>query len=268
MDYQVLVIRYLYERFLYRLSASRYREKFCLKGGALLYAYEKEFPRPTLDIDLLGIKIKNDEAVLKQIFMEIITIPSESDGVVFDENSIKVENIAENKAYHGFRMKYIAHLDSIIQTMQIDIGFGDVIIPAAQSLNYPVLIPNLPVPDILVYSLETVVAEKFHAMIDLAELNSRYKDFYDVFKILSQTNLDENNLKDAILSTFKNRKTSFKANHPLFIDDFYENQNRQSMWKAFLRKIKHPDDLDFSIVIKTIVERLHPFYLELKNNTN
>ena len=159
-------------------------------------------------------------------------------------------------------------MDSILQTMQIDIGFGDVIIPAAQSFNYPVLIPDLPVPDILVYSLETVVAEKFHAMIDLAESNSRYKDFYDVYRILSQTKLDTNNLADAILATFHNRKTNFKANHPVFTEGFSDNQTRQTMWKAFLRKIKHPEDLDFAVVMKTIVENLHPIYLGLGNNTN
>jgi len=266
LDYQVLVIRYLYERLLYRLSVSRYREKFCLKGGALLYAFEKEFSRPTLDIDLLGIKIQNDETVLKQIFAEIMAIPCDNDGVVFDANSIKAENIAENKAYHGIRLIYIARLDSIMQTMKIDIGFGDVIIPAAQSLSYPVLIRDLSVPDILAYSLETVVAEKFHAMIDLAESNSRFKDCYDIYKILSQNELDANNLTDAILATFHNRKTNFKVNHPLFSDDFAKNQNRNMQWQRFLKKIKHPEDLEFSVVIKNIVERLYPIYLELRKN--
>ena len=147
LDYQVLLIRYLYERLLYRLAVSRFREKFCLKGGALLYAFEKEFPRPTLDIDLLGIKMKNDAIVMKDIFTEIMAIPFKNDGVVFDVNSIKTENIAENKAYHGIRLIFVARLDSIKQTMKIDIGFGDVIIPAAQSLSYPVLLQKLPVPD-------------------------------------------------------------------------------------------------------------------------
>ena len=259
-DYQVLLIRYLYERLLYRLSVSRYRERFCLKGGALLYAYEKEFPRPTLDIDLLGINIKNDETVLKQIFIEIMSIPCESDGVVFDVNSIKTEDIAENKAYHGFRLIYIAHLDSIIQTMKVDIGFGDVITPAAQLLSYPTLIRDLPVPDILAYSLETVVAEKFHAMIDLAESNSRYKDFYDVYKILLQNELDATNLTDAILATFHNRQTKFKANHSLFSDDFMKNQNSNMQWQRFLKKIKYNENLNFETVMLLIKSKLQPAF--------
>jgi len=259
LNYQVLLIRYLYERLLYRLSVSKYKDQFCLKGGALLYAYKKEFSRPTLDIDLLGIKIKNDETLINQIFIEIMAIPCEKDGVIFDTSSIKTEHIALNKAYHGLRLTYIARLDSIKQTMKIDIGFGDVIIPAAQSLSFPVLIQDLPVPDILAYSLETVVAEKFHAMIDLAESNSRYKDFYDVYQILSQYQLDTKTLNDAILATFRNRKTIIKREHPLFLEDFAINRNRNMQWQHFLKKINAPD-IEFIHVMNTIVNRLHPVY--------
>jgi len=260
LDYQVLLIRYLYERLLYRLSASQFREKFCLKGGALLYAFEKEFARPTLDIDFLGIKIKNDETLIKHIFAQIMVIPCYNDGVIFDANSIRTEIVAENKAYHGIRVIYIARLDTIIQTMKIDIGFGDVIIPAAQSLSYPVLIPDLPVPEILAYSLETVVAEKFHAMIDLADANSRYKDFYDVYKILSQNELDTTNLANAIRATFHNRETIIKENHSLFSDEFAQNQTRNMQWQRFLKKIKHNEDLTFENVMLLIKSKLQPVF--------
>ena len=264
LDYQVLLTRFLYERLLYRLAVSRFKEKFCLKGGALLYAFEKEFSRPTLDIDLLGLKIKNDASLLIRIFTEIMSIPYENDGVVFDTNSLKTENIAEKKAYNGIRILFIAHLDSIRQRLQIDIGFGDVLIPEAQLLPYPVLIRDLPVPDILAYSLETVVAEKFHAMLDLAESNSRHKDFYDIYRILSQNELNEKHLIDAIRATFNNRKMIFKENHPLFTQSFYEDKNRQIMWKAFLRKIKYAENLEFSDVMKCITERLYPIYHEIR----
>ena len=258
VDYQVLLIRYLYERFLYRLAVSRFREKFCLKGGALLYAFEKEFARPTLDIDFLGIKIKNDATVMKEIYMEIMAIPFKEDGVVFDASSIQTEKIAENREYHGIRLIFTARLDSIRQTMKIDIGFDDAVVPAPQSLSYPVLISNLPVPDILAYSLETVVAEKFHAMIDLAESNSRYKDFYDVYRILSQNNLDGNILTEAILETFRHRKTIFKTNHPVFADDFINDHNRNIQWKRFLKKIKHNEDLTFITAMSLIKSKLQP----------
>ena len=260
LDYQVLIIRYLYERLLYRLAVSKFREKFCLKGGALLYAFEKEFPRPTMDIDLLGIKVENDAVTLKQIFTEIMLIPCKNDGVAFDVNSITIENIAENKTYHGIRLIFIAHLDSIRQTMKIDIGFGDVIIPAAQLLSYPVLIHDLPAPTILAYPLETVVAEKFHAMIDLAESNSRYKDFYDVYKMLSQNDLNQKSLTEAIRATFHNRETNFKANHPLFSDDFAKDQNRNLQWSRFLKKINYSENLPFETVLSLIKSKLQSIF--------
>jgi len=149
-------------------------------------------------------------------------------------------------------------LDSIRQTMKIDIGFDDAVVPAPQSLTFPVLISNLPVPDILAYSLETVVAEKFHAMIDLAESNSRYKDFYDVYRILSQNKLDEKILTEAILATFHHRKTIFRTNHPIFTDDFINDQNRNLQWKRFLKKIKHNEDLTFATVMSLIKSKLQP----------
>jgi predicted nucleotidyltransferase component of viral defense system len=260
LDYQVLLIRYLYERLLYRLSVSRYRNNFCLKGGTLLYALEREFSRPTLDIDLLGLKIKNDENVLKEIFTEIMSIPFENDGVVFDVNSLKAENLVTNKAYHGVRLIYNARLDSIIQTMKIDIGFGDVIIPSTRSLFYPTLIQNLPVPDILAYPLETVIAEKFHAMLDLAESNSRYKDFYDVYHILSKYELDKKTITDAIRATIHNRETIFTKNHPLFSDDFAKNQNRNMQWLRFLKKIKNKENFSFETVMSLIKIYLQPIY--------
>ena len=157
-------------------------------------------------------------------------------------------------------MIFIARLDSIRQTLQIDIGFGDVIIPEPQALSYPVLIRDLPAPDIFAYSLETVLAEKFHAMIDLAESNSRYKDFYDVYKILSQNELDEKNLKNAVHATFSNRNTNYIANHPIFSDDFVKDQNRNLLWNYFLKKIKYHDDLTFEMVMMLIKSNLQTVY--------
>ena len=263
LDYQVLVIRYLYERLLYRLSVSQYRDKFCLKGGTLLYAFEKEFPRPTLDIDFLGMKIQNDKNTIEKVFYEIISIACD-DGVKYETGSIETEEITENRVYRGIRISYTARLDSIRQSMKIDIGFGDVVTPNPQPLSYPVLMEELPSPEILAYSLETVVAEKFQAMIDLSEANSRYKDFYDVYKILKTQPLDGNTLTEAIQATFQNRKTVYQGKHPLFSNEFATNKNRNSHWKHFLRKIKQTEDLGFEIVMMTIRSRLQPIFETLK----
>ena len=185
---------------------SQYKDNFCLKGGALLYVFEKDFPRPTLDIDFLRMKIKNDFDNIKNVFSEILALPCD-DGIRFDTSTIEAEDINESKAYNGIRVTFVAMLDSIRQAMRMDIGFGDVIIPTAQKLTYPVLIDGLPVPIVLAYSLESVVAEKFQAMIELSEVNSRYKDFYDVYKILSIQQPDDVILSDAIQVTFNNKKS-------------------------------------------------------------
>jgi predicted nucleotidyltransferase component of viral defense system len=264
LDYQVLLIRYFYERLLYRLSVSRFREKFCLKGGTLLYALSKETPRPTLDIDFLGLDFSNEMDNIKNAFIEILSVECEEDGVLFDAKSIVTTELMGNKRYTGIRVSYIAHLDSIKQQMQIDIGFGDVITPAPQNLSYPVLLDELPNPKICAYSLETVVAEKFHAMIELGNDNSRFKDFYDTYKILTTQEIDGNTLIDAISATFQNRKTIFQENHPLFSEEFIKNQNRQLRWNSFLRKIK-AENIDFETVVKYITTRLQPIYEQINS---
>jgi predicted nucleotidyltransferase component of viral defense system len=264
-NYQQLIIRYLYERLLYRLSVSEYKDKFCLKGGALLYAFEKDFPRPTLDIDFLGIKIQNDIETIKSVFREILAIPYD-DGIQFDISTIDAEDISENNAYHGIRVIFTAHLDSIKQPMRMDIGFSDVIIPTAQNLTYPVLMEGLPAPEILAYSLESVVAEKFQAMIELSEVNSCYKDFYDVYKILSVQQPDDAVLTEAVQATFSNRETPYLENHPLFTESFVKDENRNMQWKRFLKKIKQDEVLDFEDVMKLIISKLYPIYETLNAN--
>ncbi|MDR0864264.1 MAG: nucleotidyl transferase AbiEii/AbiGii toxin family protein [Candidatus Symbiothrix sp.] len=262
LQYQMLITRYFYERLLYRLSVSRFREKFCLKGGTLLYAFAKETPRPTLDIDFLGLDFSNEMDNIKNAFIEILSVECEEDGVIFDAKSIVTTELMGNKRYTGIRVSYIAHLDSIRQQMQIDIGFGDVITPAPQNLHYPVFFDELPAPEVYAYSLETVIAEKFHAMIELGNDNSRFKDFYDTYKILTTQEIDGNTLIDAISATFQNRKTIFQENHPLFSEEFIKNQNRQLRWNNFLHKIKS-ESIDFKTVVKQITVRLHPIYEQI-----
>jgi predicted nucleotidyltransferase component of viral defense system len=260
LDYQTVIIRYFYERLLYRLSVSQFREKFCLKGGTLLYALAKDTPRPTLDIDFLGINLSNEVENIKNTFTEVLCIECEDDAVFFDPKTIETKELTGNKLYAGIRISYVAHLDSIRQQMQIDIGFGDVITPAPKKLRYPVFFTELPTPEIFAYSLETVVAEKFHAMIELSEANSRFKDFYDVYKIFTTQEIDNNILIEAIKATFQNRKTIFRDNHPLFTDDFFADKNRVTQWQHFLRKIKQDDDLSFETVMALIRVKLQPVY--------
>jgi predicted nucleotidyltransferase component of viral defense system len=260
LNYQQLVIRYFYERLLYRLSISEFCEDFYLKGGALLYALEKEHARPTLDMDFLGVQISNDMEHIKAVFTKILAIEDKEDGVLFDTSGLTATTLRGNKLYEGIRLSFSARLDSIIQNMKLDIGFGDVVTPHPQIIFYPTLITNLLAPRVFAYSQETIIAEKFHAMVELSETNSRYKDFYDVYKILLNNHIGDESLAAAIHATFQNRNFQYIDKHPLFTKDFSTNENRNTQWKFFLKKINHPNDLTFQTVMNLIVARLQPIY--------
>lgn len=262
--YQLLLTRYIQERLLYRLSQSRFRERFLLKGGALLYAHEQFRARPTLDIDFLGDRIDRDKEYVRETFREICDIPCDEDGITFDVTSLTAEEITENKVYHGIRLHVPARLDTIRQIISMDIGFGDVITPQPEELDYPVLLAGVPSVCVMAYSLETVVAEKFQAMIDLGEQNSRMKDFFDVYRILSSGKLDERLLQLAIAATFSNCRTTYIPGHPLFRTEFASDPARIALWKGFLRKIKYQHDLPFEKVIMSIREQLRPYWVMLQ----
>ena len=256
-----LLVRYLHERLIYRISVSKYRENFFLKGGSLLFAYNGMKGRPTQDIDFLATMISRDAAHLKEIFAELCQIECEEDGVTFDATSIRTTEITQERKYPGTRVIIVAHLDTIVQQISADIGFGDVIVPAPIDLDYPVFLDTTPPISIKAYSLETVVAEKFHAMVEKDTENSRMKDFFDCYQILKhQSNLvDDVALADAIRATFENRDTIIAANLQLFTDAFSIDDSRNSLWKNFLKKINWKEQIEFAEVMKVIKKRLCKF---------
>jgi predicted nucleotidyltransferase component of viral defense system len=182
-SYQLILTRFFQERLLYRIFISPYKSHFCLKGGALLYAFEKEASRPTLDIDLLGLKIDNDLLHFKDVFFEICQMEDTTDAVTFNLDTLTTAKINKVDKYAGVRVKIEVKLGNIKQNLQIDIGFGDVVTPNPIAMDYPTLL-TMSVPKIQAYSIETLIAEKFEAMISLAEMNSRMKDFYDIYSLL------------------------------------------------------------------------------------
>lgn len=256
-----LLVRYLHERLIYRISVSKYRENFFLKGGSLLYAYNGMKGRPTQDIDFLAAKISRDAAHLKEIFAEICQIECEEDGVIFDAASIRTAEITQERKYPGTRVIIVAHLDTIVQQFSADIGFGDVIVPAPVDLDYPVFLDTTPPINIKAYSLETVVAEKFHTMVEKDTENSRMKDFFDCYQILKyQSDLvDDVALADAIRATFENRDTVVADNLQLFTDAFSNDEFRNSLWKNFLKKINWEEQIEFAEVMIVIQNRLGKF---------
>ena len=262
-DYNLILLRFVQERFLYRLSLSAYRENFFLKGGALLFAHERFAARPTRDMDFLGDHISRDKENIKRIMHEICSIECEEDGMTFEcgEDEIWLEDITVEKEYNGTRVHMTAHMDTIVQQFSIDVGFGDVIVPQPAQLDYPLLIEGLPAVNVEAYSLETVVAEKFQTMIDRGTINSRMKDFFDVYTILKADKVDEALLKEAVAEVFANRGTEMDADNVVFSDGFAQDGMRQTMWKAYLKKIKYKDELPFTEVMDVVRERLQPMML-------
>lgn len=262
--YQLVLIRYFTERLIYRLSASVYRTRFCLKGGALLYAYERESSRPTMDLDFLGLNVSNDQDQMRTIFREINQIECPEDGTIFFPETVESGEIKKEGKYSGIRIKINGRLGNIRHISQIDIGFGDIITPYPVEMTYPTLVP-MPEPVILAYSLETVIAEKFEAMISLAAQNSRMKDFYDVYRLLKNHDINHEVLRSAIQNTFRQRNTPTAQDHVVFSSEFASNTKRKLEWGAFLKKMgkfTSLESLTFEEVMLVIHEHLKPIYDE------
>ena len=264
VTYQQVLIRYLHERLLYRLSVSRFSQRFFLKGGALMFAHERFAARPTVDIDFMGDRISNDMENIRRTFMEICAIEYPEDGVTFDTDKITVSEITPDREYQGVQLHVTAHLDTIVQNLSMDIGFGDIIIPHPIELDYPALLDGMEDIPVMAYSLETVVAEKFQTMIARTVLNSRMKDFYDVYSILSHNTLDEANLQLAVAEVMKNRDTHYEENHPLFTEEFATDASRNNQWAAFVRKNKIDDVPPFPEVLRYICNRMKPIWESLR----
>lgn len=225
-----------------------------MKGGALVYSILKDESRPTLDIDLLANNIKANQENLAIIFREIAKIES-SDGVTFDADKITTIVIVKDGDYSGVRVKMLVNLGNIRQTLQVDIGIGDVVTPAAVEMTYPTIL-DFESPKLLSYSVETLIAEKFEAMINLGEYNSRMKDFYDVYTFLKTEKFDKDILTEAISNTFQKRKTKLSMNAAIFKIAFAEDANRRKQWKAFLKKSQLDMSLDFTVVMAKICDEL------------
>ena len=262
IDFQLIIIRFLHERLLYRISVSDYSQQLILKGGAFIYAVQGIKSRPTIDVDLLGTQISNDIETLCGVFRQICTIESE-DEVAFNPKSVVGELITQQDKYNGVRLYIDATFHTVKQRIQIDVGFGDIVIPVAQELEYPILLDEMQIPVIQAYSTERVIAEKFQAMIELSVANSRMKDFYDVYNLLTDNKFDNETLEEAIKVTFVNRGTSYTENHALFTAEFGTNPQRKKSWTVFLNKINRDKELEFEDVMRLISEKLMPFWAKM-----
>jgi hypothetical protein len=232
--FDLVLVRFALERFLYRMSVSRFADRFLLKGALLYVVWGQDAYRPTRDGDLLAFG-SSDLGEMVQTFREICGIGFE-DGIEFEPGSVGAEEIAEEKAYRGIRVKFVAHLAGAEIPVQFDIGFGDAVTPGPETIQYPALL-DFPVPTLRAYPIYTVIAEKFHAMILLGMQNSRMKDFYDIYAMSRRFEFDGKVLSDAISATFSRRKTPLPTGNPVALSgEFMGNEAKQRQWQAFVRK--------------------------------
>lgn len=257
-SFDSILLLYMQERILYRISISEYCDRFVLKGGLLMFMLTEYKGRPTRDIDFLAEQISNDINYIKNVFTKICKVKCEDDGVIFDAEGIEVEEIKKDAEYHGLRVKTICFLGNAKKTVQLDIGFGDVVIPKPKLMECPILLKMKP-PIIKVYSIESIVSEKFQAMIALSVSNSRMKDFFDIYILLNTSNFDGRKLQEAVSETLQRRHTSIERENVIFTEEFSKEQNRTKMWNAFLRKINSPN-IEFYDVMRNIVIFLKPIY--------
>jgi len=239
--FDVVLLLYFQERFLFRLAQSEHRAKLILKGALMFRAYGIPNTRPTKDIDFLGRSVGPEADIFIIIIEEIIKIDCD-DGVVFDPSSITISRIKEDADYEGLRVFIEATLDSARKKLQIDIGFGDLITEGPREMDYPVILDQ-PAPHLLVYSKETAIAEKFEAIVRLGTANSRMKDFYDILYLAEHEEFEAQNLAVAINATFNHRGTDLNQAKLIFSEEFKSNSSLNEMWTAFLKRSK----LDLSI---------------------
>ena len=245
------------ERFLYRLARSPHADKFVLKGAVMFAAWQAPISRPTMDIDLLGFTNNSIDAIVA-VTQVICTQVVEPDGLTFEPESVAGERIVEDADYAGVRVRFRGILGTARITMQLDIGFGDVIVPQPVLIEYPTILP-LPAPRLRGYSRESAIAEKFEAMVKLGMLNSRMKDFFDVWLLAHQFDFEGRILTAAIAQTFATRRTVVPAEPIALTDAFAADTGKQSQWQSFIRRSRQQHAPDSLVdVVTTLAVFLRP----------
>ena len=258
-----LLQHFFIERFLYRLSQSKYQDRFILKGGLMLKAWYGVEARPTKDIDMLA-RVNNSIDNLKNIVQEIIAVSVPNDGIVFDPDTIVGEEIRKDAEYLGVRIILKGRFDKIPVHIQIDLGFGDMVSPKPNWIDYPQLL-DFGSPHLQAYSPETLIAEKYHAIAELGIFNTRMKDFFDIYFLAQNSNFFGEILASSIATTFNTRSTTIPQNLPIaFSDTFYRDSEKLKQWKSFLDKSDLPF-VDLEQLIELLVKFLMPISKALAN---
>lgn len=264
-DRGLTLTNYAIERFLYRLSISKYTDQFVLKGAQLFRIWTETSYRPTRDLDLLRFG-SPDITELQKIFQDICNIETEvEDGIIYLAETVKGEVIREENEYDGVRVKLKYRIGRTGEVMQVDIGFGDVVSPPATVIQFPSIL-EMPSPNFRAYCRDTVIAEKVEAMVSLGYANSRMKDFYDVYKLSKEFDFDGKTLKESIELTFDKRKTDIPNKSPLaFTREFFDDPIKQTQWNAFLKK-NSLESITLTQVVEIIKIFIEPIFTAISNS--
>jgi predicted nucleotidyltransferase component of viral defense system len=233
--YELVLTRYALERLLYRLSISPHAERFVLKGAMLLMTWFEDPHRGTRDLDLLGFGDPDPDAMLA-VFREIVAIEA-GDGVAYAREALRIERIREDLAYGGLRLRGVATIAGARLALTVDIGFGDAIDPGLEEIEYPALL-GMPAPRLRAYARETVIAEKFEAMVVLGRANSRMKDFYDIWMLSRAGGFADDRLARAIAAIFARRGTAIPIEPPdALTPAFAVDEPKRQQWRAFVSNV-------------------------------
>lgn len=253
--FDLLLTRYALERLLYRLSISQHRNRFVLKGAMLVTTWFDDPHRPTRDLDLLGFGESSAESMLA-VWKEICAIAAD-DGIVFDGDGLRTSPIREDMEYGGVRLRTTATIARARINVTVDVGFGDAVEPGLEDIDLPVLL-DLPAPHLRAYARETVIAEKFHAMVTLGRANSRLKDFYDVWMLSKTHEFDRERLTQAIVATFKRRGTAIPSVPDAFTREFFRDPSKLQQWTTFIRDLS-AEPASFETVVSELAVFFSPF---------
>ncbi len=257
-DFGLLLTKYGLERVLYRIAVSNYRDLFVLKGALLFELWTEERYRPTRDADFLA-RGQNDPERFERIFREICGVKAD-DGLFFDVDAVKAERISEDADYEGIRVKFVGNLENARIPIQIDLGFGDVITPAPVETEIPSMLDLTP-SKLMTYPRESVVAEKFEAMVSLGIANSRMKDFHDIQSLSREFSFEGVILSEAIRKTFAARGTQLPSGIPLALTaEFFEDPDKKKQWTAFCQKNR---DYVADVPLQSVCEEIAAFLVPI-----
>ena len=255
-DFNYLLTRYANERMLYRLAESVYRDQFVLKGEVLFELWSDAAHRATRDVDLLGLGEPTVERV-RAVFQDLCTMEVEPDGLRFLDASVQAERIRDRQQHGGVRIRLTADLDRARIPLQIDVGFGDAVTPGAVEAVFPALL-DFPAPRLRTYPRETVVAEKFEAMVRLGIANTRMKDFHDLWVMAATFAFNGEPLAAALSATFRGRGTPLPIDAPVALSsEFATDATKQAQWSAFLGRV----GLSPGRGLESVIELLRRFLL-------